>query len=288
VKGVISTNESLLANHLVVNLTDAVSHRPVGRAYVVGDGSFEFRDVPAGNYSVTLLTQNGDVIAEQSANINTAGDEIEIQLPGRNNPAGGTGKVSVRQLQHPISAKSKRIFQEAQRAGEAGDYSKEISILQGALQDPAATPYARMNIGVAYMKLGQTALAIPELRDAARLMPEDAMAHTNYAYALLLRRRIEEAEVEGRRALQLDRGSAKTRWVLGSILLIKGSQLEEAVDDLHFASREIPKARVTLAQYYAHKGEKDAAVRELREFLPRASVEERATVEQWLSKLAAK
>ena len=63
---------------------------------------------------------------------------------------------------------------------------------------------------------------------------------------------------------------------------------EEAVEDLHFASREIPKARVSLAQYYIRKGENEAAARELREFLPQASAEERATVEQWLSKLVAK
>jgi thioredoxin-like negative regulator of GroEL len=76
--------------------------------------------------------------------------------------------------------------------------------------------------------------------------------------------------------------------VMGSILLEKGSQVEEALEDLRIASREIPKARVMLAMYYERSGQKDEAARELRAFLPQASSEERIKVEQWLSKLVAK
>jgi hypothetical protein len=45
---------------------------------------------------------------------------------------------------------------------------------------------------------------------------------------------------------------------------------------------------VVLAQFYERSGQKDAAARELREFLPQASGEDRAKVERWLSNLAAK
>ena len=78
------------------------------------------------------------------------------------------------------------------------------------------------------------------------------------------------------------------RWVMGSILLAKGLRVEEAVEDLRFACREIPKARVQLAQFYERNGQRAEAVRELREFLPQASDQDRATVERWLSKLSAK
>ena len=145
-----------------------------------------------------------------------------------------------------------------------------------------------MNIGVAYLRAGQGAPAVPELKDAVRLMPEDAVARTNFAYALLLTRRLEEAEVEARGALRLEKNNSKARWVLGSILLARGSRVEEGVEDLRFASREIPKARVMLAQFYERTGQKAEAVRELREFLPQASDQDRKTVEQWLTKLTAK
>jgi hypothetical protein len=289
VKGTLITDESLAGSHLVVMLTEIMSHKPLGRAYVALDGSFQFRDVPAGSYTVELATQTGETIHQDSININSGGDQIEIRLPARENKPGPvTGTVSVQQLKHPVTAKSKRILADAQRACSKGEYLKAVEILRGALNDPAAVPYARMNIGVAYLRAGQIAPAIPELEEAARLMPEDAVVRTNLAYALLLNKQVEAAETEGRLALQLDRNSSKARWVVGWILLSKGSKLEEGVEDLRFASREIPKARMALAQFYEKTGQKDAAVRELREFLPQASVEDRAAVERWISKLVAK
>jgi Tfp pilus assembly protein PilF len=120
------------------------------------------------------------------------------------------------------------------------------------------------------------------------MLPDDAAAHTDLAYALLLTKRLDPAEEEARRALELDKNSCRARWVMGSILLVKGSRVEEGMEDLRLASREIPKARVIRAQFYERNGQRDAAAHELREFLPAASPEERATVEQWLSKLAAK
>ena len=169
-----------------------------------------------------------------------------------------------------LSRPSLRNFLPLRKAIDAGDYLKAIEILRGALNDAAAVPFARVNIGVAYLKAGQPASAVPELQEAARLLPNDAMAHTNLAYALLLTRHLDAAEVECRRALELDRNSSKAHWMMGSLLLSTGAHDEEAVEDLRFASREIPKARVILAQFYERRGQKDAAARELREFLPQA------------------
>jgi hypothetical protein len=289
VKGMVITDESLAGSHLVVNLMEVMSHKPLGRAYVALDGSFQFRDVPSGSYTVELATQNGETIQQDTITINSGGGEIDIRLPVRENkPGPTTGTVSVQQLKHPVTAKSKRILADAQKASLKGEYLKTVEILKGALNDPAALPHARMNIGVAYLMAGQVAPAIPELQEAARLMPEDAVVRTNLAYALLLNKQLDAAETEGRLALQLDRNNSKARWVMGWVLLDKGSKLEEGVEDLRFASREIPKAKMALAQFYERTGQKDAAVRELREFLPQASVEDRAAVEQWISKLAAK
>ena len=287
VRGAVVTNESLAGAHLTVNLFESMSHKQIARAYVGSDGGFEFRDVPAGLYIVEVGVSGGDPIQSQTVSLRTSGDQIEVRLPVRENKPMGSGTVSVHQLQHPPSAKSKKILEAAQKAASAGDYLKAVGILRGALNDPAAVPYARTNIGVAYLKAGQAVQAVPELQEAARLMPDDSVAHTNLAYALLLTRHDESAEAECRRALEIDRNNAKARWVMGSILLTKGSHNEEAVADLRLASREIPKAKVILAQFYERNGQKDAAVRELREFLPQASDQDRAAVERWLSKLAA-
>jgi tetratricopeptide (TPR) repeat protein len=287
VRGVVAAEGPLTGNHLVVSLMEAATRKAVERAFVASDGTFELRNLPPGSYIAELSASGGDAILSQAVSLNTSGDRIELRLPGHRAilPA---GTVSVRELQHPISAKSKRMFAAAQKASEKGEYLKAVDILRAALTDPAAEGYARMNIGVAYLRAGQAAPAVPELKDAVRLMPEDAVARTNFAYALLLTRRADEAEVEARGALRLDKNNSKARWVLGSILLARGLRVEEGVEDLRFASREIPKARVLLAQFYERTGQKAEAVRELREFLPQASDQERKTVEQWLSKLTAK
>ncbi len=287
VKGVVASDESLMGNHLVVNLISTASRRQLDRAYVGNDGSFEFRDVPAGSYTVELAASNGDSIRRETISLSAPGDGIEIRLPGRGNKP-SAGKVSARELRHPLTPKSKRLFAEARKASERGEYFHAIDILRGVLSDEAAVPYARMNLGVAYIRAGQAASAVPELQEAVRLLPDDAVARTNLAYALLMTNRIDAAEAECRRALQIDKNSAKARWVMGWILLSKGSRLEEAVENLHLASREIPKARMMLAQFYERSGQKDQAVRELREYLPLAAGADRAAVEQWLNKLAAK
>jgi len=287
VRGVVAADEPLTGNHLVVSLMEAATRKAVDRAFVGADGTFEFRNLPSGSYIAELAVSSGDPILSLTVSLNTSGDRIELRLSGHKAVL-PTGTVSVRELQHPMSAKSKRMFAAAQKASEKGEYLKAVDILRGALTDPAAEGYARMNIGVAYVRAGEAATAVPELKEAARLMPGDAVARTNFAYALLLARRVDEAEVEARGALRLDKNNSKARWVLGSILLAKGSRVEEGVEDLRFASREIPKARVLLAQFYERTGQKAEAVRELREFLPQASDQERKTVEQWLSKLTAK
>lgn len=289
VRGVVTSDETLTGNHLVVRLTEAITRKAVDRSFVAGDGSFEFRNVAPGSYTVEVALPGGDPIGSETVNLNSSGDRIELRLPvaADKGAVGPGGTVSVRELLHPLTAKSKRLFAAAQQAVAKGEYLKAVDILRGALSDAAAEPYARTNIGAAYIRAGQPAAAVPELQEAVRLMPDDAVARTNFAYALMLTKRIDEAQEQAQQALRLDKNNAKARWVLGSILLARGSRVEEGVEDLRFASREIPKARVMLAQFYERTGRKDDAVRELRAFLLQASDQDRATVERWLSKLAA-
>jgi tetratricopeptide (TPR) repeat protein len=288
IRGVVASDQELSGSHLIVKLTEVVTHAQLERAFVAGDGSFELRNLPTGTYSVELLTANGESISQEMMNLNSSADRIEIRLPRFRNKPGPGETVSVRQLRNPLSAKSARMFSDAQKASEKGDYRKSIEILRHALKDPSAAPYARMNIGVDLMRAGQPADAVPELQDAVRLIPDDSAARANLAYALLLTQRLDAAEDEARRAVELDKNNCRARWIMGSILLTKGSRVEEGLEDLRLASREIPKARVMRAQFYERNGQREAAARELREFLPAASTEERAVVEQWLSKLAAK
>src|SRR5271155_4483109 len=181
VRGVVVSDEPLAGNRLVVNLTDSISSKAAGRAFVGGDGSFEFRNLAPGTYTAELCAAGSDPILSLTVILNTIGDRIEMRIPGpENKSAGPAATVSARELRHPMSAKSKRMFADAQKASEKGEYLQAIEILRGALNDPGAEPFARMNIGVACLRSGQTAAAVPDLMEAARLLPEDAMARTNF------------------------------------------------------------------------------------------------------------
>src|ERR1700693_1378957 len=102
VKGTVITEQQLAGNHLIVDLIDSLNGKKLSRAYVGGDGSFEFRDVAAGLYSVELAESGGDPIQQQAVSLRSNGDQIEIRLPAREKAAGSGGTVSVRQLQHPL------------------------------------------------------------------------------------------------------------------------------------------------------------------------------------------
>jgi tetratricopeptide (TPR) repeat protein len=286
IKGVVTTDETLEGNHLTVNLIDTAGHKSVDRAFVAGDGNFEFHAVRPGSYQVELTAPSGETISKTMQTLNSYVDRIELKLPVRENKAGPTGTVSVRQLQ--LSEKAKRIFAQAQKASAARDYTKANGILRGALKEDSAIGYARLNMGANYMKADQPASAIPEFQEAVRLMPDDVMSRTNLALAFLWTRKLDEAEVAARGALAIDRNCAKAQWALGAILLANGLHVEEGLENLRLASREIPRARVMVAQYYAQRGQKDAAARELREYLAKASGADKASAEQWLSKLVAK
>ena len=150
---------ALAGNRLVVNLIDEVSRKPPGRSYVSTDGGFEFRDVPAGVYTVEISAASGEPFSRQTVSLKSGGDQIEVRLPSINKRPPGAGTVSLRELQYPLSSKSKKIFSAAQKASDSGEYLKAVEILRGALNEAPEVPFARMNIGLAYLKAGQPSSA---------------------------------------------------------------------------------------------------------------------------------
>ena len=127
-------------------------------------------------------------------------------------------KVSVEQLQHPLSRKAAGLLRQAQNFAAMGRHDKAIAQLQGALKESSAIPYAHSMLGVEYLKTNQVPAAITELEQAVTLLPRNAADRSNLAYALLLTGDLDRSEREIRQALDLDRANPKTRFVLNEIL----------------------------------------------------------------------
>jgi Flp pilus assembly protein TadD len=132
-------------------------------------------------------------------------------------PSATAGKISVDELQHPLSRKGESLIRQAQNFVAMGDHDKAISELRLALKERSAIPYADSLLGVEYLKTNQVPAAIDALEQAVKLMPRSVPNHSNLGYAFFLMGYLERGEQEVRRALDLDRNNEKTRRVLSLI-----------------------------------------------------------------------
>jgi tetratricopeptide (TPR) repeat protein len=126
-------------------------------------------------------------------------------------------KVSVEQLQHPLSRKGASLIRQAQNFADMGDHDKAIATLRLALRERSAIPYAHGLLGSEYLKINQIPAAIAALEFAVKLLPRNAVNHSNLGCALVLAGSAERGEQEVRRALELDRNNEKTRYILSLI-----------------------------------------------------------------------
>jgi Flp pilus assembly protein TadD len=200
-------------------------------------------------------------------------------------PTTGAPTVSARQLRHPPSKAAERAFAEAKRDAAAGNHGKAIEELRRAVAQSPEFGQAWTNLGVQYLLFGQTEAAIPALEEAARLMQDEALIHTNLSYAYSLAGRWDGAEAEARKAVQLDKNYARAHYVLGHLLLLRGMNLDEGVENLRMAREEVPKARLILVSYYLQTEQKEAAEQELRAYIAAAKGAEKAQAEWLLSGL---
>jgi tetratricopeptide (TPR) repeat protein len=200
-------------------------------------------------------------------------------------PATGAPTVSVRQLLHPPSKAAERAFAEAKRDAADGNHGKAIEELRRAVAQSPEFGQAWTNLGVQYLLSGQIEAAIPALEEAARLMQDEALIHTNLSYAYSLAGSWDRAEAEARKAVQLDKNYARAHYVLGHLLLLRGMNFDEGVENLRMAREEVPKARLILVSYYLQNEQRAVAEQELRAYIAAAKGEEKAKAELWLSDL---
>jgi tetratricopeptide (TPR) repeat protein len=180
-------------------------------------------------------------------------------------PAGAPGTVSVSELRHPLSSAEASLIQQAQQYSAAGKHAKAIQVLKNALQDSASMGYARSLLGIEYLKIGDIYTAIPELKEAVARLPRLAANHSNLGYALCRIGDKTNGEQELRAAIKLDGNVPKAHFLLGILLLDRGT--EEARNHLLLAQNDVSRARLALAVFYARRGESGAAQEELVRYL---------------------
>jgi tetratricopeptide (TPR) repeat protein len=148
-----------------------------------------------------------------------------------------------------------------QRGDDAARFYAEVV---SAYPDAPGVHYA---YGVFLLRSGNEK-GLTELRRAAELRPDDAMAHLQIAFELLVRGDFAEARASAMKAVELAPGLFAARNALGRVLVEMG-ETEAGVRELEEAVRLAPDSAEThfaLARAYAKAGRAEDAARERAAF----------------------
>ncbi len=202
---------------------------------LVREKSFEFAEVPAGEYLLTvkapgytnteiLLSVGGQREVHVSANLGPTLEEAG------NMPSAMTVRVE----EMRIPRKAQRSFRRALSAERRGDLGEAASSLEEALRVHPAFGQAHNRLGALHLREGRFTEAERCFRRASELIPESYPPRKNLGYLLLITGRGPEAVVHLKHAARLRPEDAETWTFLGEALYQSGSP-EEATDALRTA-----------------------------------------------------
>ena len=268
---------------LVVVLS--ASHEVDRRADVGSGGGFEFRDVPSGQYKLSVTTLNGDMIHHEYVSLNSMTNHISVQLPEQKVGRPASGTVSAAKLRHKIPSKARKEFEKGVEAARKNDSASAIGHLAKATELDPGYMEAHNNLGVQHLKANAYVTALALFQKAVELDPGAREPLVNLAATLVTMERPEEAESAARKAIRLDGSAVMARYFLGLALLRQQKNTPEALDNLRRASEIIPRARLAIAEVAQKRGDVAQAKEELRAYLNSGKARDRHSVETWLAEL---
>jgi tetratricopeptide (TPR) repeat protein len=247
------------------------------------NGTFSFRGLDAGSYTVTVDAGNDyeqareTVYIEPQANVPRLGITLppvarlytlDISLRLKQEVYMKAGVVSAALAAVPEQARD--LYLKAVTAAEAGETTKAIDELKAALNVHPEFPLALNELGIQYLKTGQVEKAADVLSKAVKLAPDDFQPRLNYGIALLNQRKPGEAEEQLRVAVNKQNAAPTAHMYLGITLAIQ-RKLDEGEKELNLAvaskSVEVSLAHRYLSGIYYERHKYDEAANELETYL---------------------
>ena len=255
VRGQLRSPAQELVEGLFVSVEEGSTHMEISRVDVRIDGSFEFRDIRTGDYTLRVTDSFGRTVCEQFVTIEKLMPPLEVRLPERESHGAGAGAatVSVKQLMHPPDKKAVHAFESAVRLSSAGKYDDAASELEKAIRISPEFAAAHTNLAVQYFRIGRFEESMAESARAIEIGGPDPRNLCNLATAQARLNRLAEAEKSARAALRLDSGYLKANLVLGSILADQPATRGEGIKHLQKAAAEFDSARQFLEQLRASR-----------------------------------
>src|SRR5258708_24268291 len=120
---VIATGEGLLLNNMA-ELESLQNRQKFGSAELPQDGALHFRNIPYGEYRLTIVDGTGVPVYEQLITVGPSASTIMVRLHKKESPRPLSGTVSLLQLQNPIRKKALQSFGASQKLINAGQDEK--------------------------------------------------------------------------------------------------------------------------------------------------------------------
>ena len=242
-----------------------------------GNGSFVFRQLTGGRYTVSIDATDGyapvvevvDVIDSGSGgSMSRFGETFTVQIHLRPSSGAPVTRGVVSANDPPKAALD--LFNKALESVKDGHRDKAIEQLKGAIAIHPTFVAALNGLGVQYMKLGNYQAAYEAFSNALKLTPDSFMLHLNCGMTLYSLNRYTEAEAQFAAALLKNEASGPTH-IYRARTLIALNRLDDAAKDLtravEIGGDDVQIAHRYLAGIYVEKGESAEAVKQLELYL---------------------
>ena len=256
-----------------------------GELSVMSDpnGSFTFKGLEAGSYTVVVDAGEEYETARESVYIDTDGNNsrrgivlppvprlytVQISLQLKRETANKAAVVNAALASIPETARE--LYRKAMESIRTGDIAKAVEQLNAAIASYPQFPMALNELGVQYLRLGEVDKAIATLKQAVQIVPDDFLPRLNYGIALLNHRKFADAEEQLKLALNKN-GDAPTAHMYLGIALAVQRKLDEGQKELDKAiasnSNEVSLAHRYLAGIHLERREFKLAADELENYL---------------------
>lgn len=282
---IVADDGPLVRNDLMVELINSASMRPGMKTAVPSSGSFEFMDVPFGQYEMRVTDLYGNILHRDYIAVSDENNRFSVRLPSRKVEQRPGGTISVTHLRHKPPKEALKLVEKARKAVKKGDQNAAFGHMQKAVATDPEFVEARDNLGAMYIRMNQPARALEQFQKAVAIDPSSEISQANLALTLLTLNRNQDAEEAARRSVELDGTVAKSHYMLGLALVRQNKYTEEAFKNLVTAAEKIPQAHVTLGFAYAKTGRVDDARKELTTYLSLPNAPNHEAVQQMLAKL---
>ena len=208
-----------------------------GTVVSAGDGVFYFSNLPAASY-ILVADKDGYETVSQQVDLFNEELGLRVDLPrtaDTSTPDKRLNTVSVRELSIPHKAHDQMEKGLALLYGKS-DYPGSLKLFEKAIQEYPDYYEAYAQIGVAYMKLADTANSEKAFQKSAEVSHQKYQdAYLGLAELALNGHHFADAETFARKAIEIDSNSWRGQ-----------SQLARALVELHRASEAEPSAVVAV------------------------------------------